>query len=336
MRRTRTRLEDLAKAAGVSIATASRSLNNSPAVNDDTKRRIWKLARELNYNFKPSMPALISSSSSTIAVVMPQSSERRDRSLDPFHQELIAAICEAARTVGCDVLITHATINDHTDLSNLMAANRANGIIFLGQSEYHEQFNKLAETQTRFIVWGAELPDQRYCSIGSDNLRGGQRATSHLISQGRRRIAFIGTTESHESRQRFAGYLAAHQNDVVNVDPELILAASFEIESAEAAIDSLISRDIKFDGIVASSDVLALGAIRSLTRAELKVPKDVSIIGYDNIQLASYMQPALTTVSQDLPKAGRLMVSKLLAFGDGASMRSERLPSNLVIRETCS
>ncbi|MGH1420601.1 MAG: LacI family DNA-binding transcriptional regulator [Hyphomonas sp.] len=336
MRRDRTRLEDLAKAAGVSIATASRSLNNSPAVNEETKKRIWKLAREMNYNFRPSMPALISSSSSTIAIVMPPPSGRRDQASDPFHQELIAGISEAARDVGCDVLITHITLNDPNDLNTLMTANRADGIIFLGQSAYHEHFNKLAETQNRFIVWGAELPDQNYCSIGSDNVRGGQRATAHLITMGRRRIAFIGTTESAEARQRFAGYLAAHQNAVVDVDPALIVSASFEIESAEAATDKLISSGINFDGVVASSDLVALGAIRSLSRAKIRVPEHVSVVGYDNIQLAAYTQPALTTISQDLAKAGRLMVSKILASGDGGPMRSERLPTDLLVRESCS
>lgn len=336
MRRQRTRLEDLAKAAGVSIATASRSLNNSPAVNEETKKRIWKLARDLNYNFRPSMPALISSSSSTIAIVMPHPNGRRDETFDPFYQELIGGISEAARDVGCDVLITHITLNDHKDLATLMTANRADGIIFLGQSAYHDHFNKLAETQNRFIVWGAELPDQKYCSVGSDNVRGGQRATTHLINQGRRRIAFIGTTESPEARQRFAGYLAAHQNAVVDVDPELIVSATFEIESAEAASDKLISSGVAFDGVVASSDLVALGAIRSLSRANINVPEQVSVIGYDNIQLAAYTRPALTTVSQDLAKAGRLMVSKLLASSDGASMRSERLPTDLMVRESCS
>lgn len=335
MRRARTRLADLAEIAGVSIATASRSLNNSPAVNDETKKRIWKLARELNYNFRPSMPALISSSSATIAIVMPPPRGRSNYASDPFHQELIGSISEAARDVGCDVLITHFTLNDHNDLTSLMTANRADGIIFLGQSAYHEHFNKLAETQTRFIVWGAELPDQRYCSVGSDNLRGGQRATSHLISQGRRRIVFIGTTDAPEAQQRFTGYLSAHQNAEIDINPELIVPASFEIESSEAAIDCLISTGVEFDGVVASSDLVALGAIRSLSRANISVPEHVAVTGYDNVQMAAYTRPALTTVSQDLAKAGRLMVSKLLASSDGASMRSERLPTDLLVRESC-
>ena len=104
---SRTRLEDLAAIAGVSIATVSRALNNSPAVNDETKRRVWKIAREQNYHFRPSMPALLSGAAATIAIVVPTPSGRPTLISDPFVQELIGGIGEAARDSGCDVVISH-------------------------------------------------------------------------------------------------------------------------------------------------------------------------------------------------------------------------------------
>ncbi len=332
---TRTRLEDLAAIAGVSIATVSRALNDSPAVNDETKRRVWKIAREQNYHFRPSMPALLSGASATIAVVIMPPQARQTQVADPFFQELIGGIAEAARASSCDVLISHLTPKSQDELLTLMASNRADGVIFLGQSLLHERFNLLAETESRFIVWGADIAGQKYCSVGSDNLRGGIRATSHLLNLGRRRIAFLGDTAAPEVQQRYEGYVEAHRRLGLAVDAALVVPAQFEISYAEAAVDSLISRGLDIDGIFAAGDLIALGAMRSLLKSGRNVPGDVAVVGYDNIQLSAYTHPSLTTVSQDMGKAGRLMVSKLLSAAESAPMRSERLPTELIVRESC-
>lgn len=332
---SRTRLEDLALIAGVSIATVSRALNNSPSVNDETKRRVWKIAREHNYHFRPTMPALLSGASSTIAIVIPTPQARQSQVSDPFFQELIGGIADAARAAGCDILISHLAPKNQDDLASLMSANRADGVIFLGQSQLHDQFNRLAETENRFIVWGAELPGQKYCSVGSDNLRGGARGASHLINLGRRRIAFLGDTSAPEVQQRFEGYVEAHRRAGTAIDPSLVVPAQFEIGFAEAAVDSLTARGMQFDGIFAAGDLIALGAIRSLLKSGRRVPEDVAIVGYDNIQLSAYTRPSLTTISQDMNKAGRLMLSKLLSASETSPLSSERLPTDLIVRESC-
>ena len=335
MSSTRTRLEDLAAIAGVSIATVSRALNNSPAVNDETKRRVWKIAREQNYNFRPSMPAILSGAAATIAVVIPTPPGRNSEVSDPFFQELIAGISDAARHAGCDILVSHLPYKSHDDLVSLMTANRADGVIFLGQGFLHERFNQLAVTENRFIVWGADLPGQRYCSIGSDNVRGGMRATTHLLNLGRQRIAFLGDTSTPEILQRYEGYIAAHRKSEMDLDPALTLPANYEVESAEAAVNTLLEQGIEFDAIFAASDLIALGAVRSILRAGLDIPEDVAVVGYDNLQLSAYSHPSLTTISQDMAKAGRIMVSKLLSSNETGPMRSERLPTELIVRETC-
>ena len=332
---SRTRLEDSPALLTVSIATVSRALNNSPAVNAETKRRVWKIAREQNYHFRPSMPALLSGATATIAVVIPTPQARQTQVADPFFQELIGGIAEAARASSCDILISHLAPKSQDDLASLMTANRADGVIFLGQSQLHDRFNRLAETENRFIVWGADLPGQKYCSVGSDNLRGGTRATSHLLNLGRRRIAFLGDTAAPEVQQRYEGYVEAHRRIGLSVDPALVVPAQFEISYAESAVDGLIGRGVTFDGIFAAGDLIALGAIRSLLKTGRKIPEEVAVIGYDNIQLSAYTHPSLTTISQDMGKAGRLMVSKLLSATESSPMRSERLPTELIVRESC-
>ena len=324
MSSTRTRLEDLASIAGVSIATVSRALNNSSAVNDETKRRVWKIAREHNYNFRPSMPALLSGAAATIAVVVPTLAGRQTEVSDPFFQELISGLSEAGRLAGCDVLISYLAPKNQNDLASIMTANRAEGVIFLGQSFLHERFNQLAETESRFIVWGAEIPGQKYCSIGS-----------HLLNLGRRRIAFVGDTSNPEILQRYEGYISAHRRADIPLDADLTLQSSFDVESAEAAISSLMERGVTFDAVFGANDLIALATIRSLLREGVRVPDDVSVIGYDDLQLSAYGYPALSTISQDPARAGRILVAKLIASVDTGSMRSERLPTELIVRESC-
>lgn len=334
-RRRATRLEDLARLAGVSITTVSRALNDSASVNQETKRHIWKLAREHDYPFRRYMPAGPTAAAATVAIAIPPPQGREARLSDPFVLELVAGIGEAARARGCDFLVSHVAPADIADLAALMATNRANGVIFLGQSTLHHAFNELAEKETRFVVWGAQLPKQAYCSVGSDNTLGGRRATLHLARLGRKRIAFLGDTEAPEAMQRHYGYLEALGQAGLVADPRLTLQTHFETEAAEASIDALLQARVKFDGIVAASDLIAIGAIRALARVGISVPGDVSVVGYDDLRLAQLSRPALTTIRQDTTLAGRLLVAKLLNSDATTELTSERLPTDLIVRESC-
>jgi DNA-binding LacI/PurR family transcriptional regulator len=333
--RKTTRLEDLARLAGVSIATASRALNDSPAVNDRTKQTIWKLAREHDYPFRRYMPAGPIGAQGTIALVTPRPQGREGRLSDPFFLELLAGVGEAARERGCDLVMSHVSPANLDDLTVAMTTSRADGVIFLGQSTLHSAFNRMAETESRFVVWGAELPDQNYCSIGSDNIHGGRRATAHLARLGRKRIVFLGDLDPPEAMQRQRGYAEALEQAGLTLDGDLIVPAHFEVESAEASVDSMLARGLEFDGIVAASDMIALGAVRSLLHHGKTVPGDVSVIGFDNVPFSRYSRPALSTIAQDTMKAGRVMVSKLLDSAGPRAGRSERIPTDLIVRETC-
>jgi DNA-binding LacI/PurR family transcriptional regulator len=330
----KTRLEDLAQIAGVSITTVSRALNDSAAVNSQMKQQIWKLARENNYPFRGYMPAGPTTAAATLSVVIPRPQGRGAQLSDPFILELLAGIGEAARARGCDLLISHVSPSKPEDLLPLMESNRTSGVIFVGQSSLHPAFNRLSESHSRFAVWGAQMPKQTYCSVGSDNPLGGRRATLHLARLRRRRIVFLGDNEAPEAMQRFQGYIAALTEAGLSSDPKLRVPAHFDIESAEASVDALIARRTKFDGIVAASDLIALGAIRALVRAGMNVPGDVSVVGFDDVPFARYCRPALTTIRQDTGLAGRLLVSKLLNSGSGEA-QSERLPTDLVVRQSC-
>ncbi|WP_019833553.1 LacI family DNA-binding transcriptional regulator [Sphingomonas sp. PR090111-T3T-6A] len=327
-----TTLEDLAKLAGVSVSTVSRALNDQPLISARTKQRIWALAREHNYPFRMTMPASPIGAEGSIAIVTPHVRSGPLPLSHPFFLELLASIGEAARARGCDFTVSHISPTSYEDLLHATTTSRASGVIFLGQSVLHEALNRLAETNARFVVWGAQMRGQRYCSIGSDNELGGRRATLHLARLGRKAILFIGGSDL-EAVQRREGYTEALRESGLDADPRLIVPVDFELESAEAAVGRLLRRRVHFDGIVASSDLIALGAINALRRAGLSVPRDVSVVGYDDMLLSRLSTPALTTIRQDTASAGRMLVSRILS--DHIDHEPERLATDLIVRESC-
>ncbi|MGN6280120.1 MAG: LacI family DNA-binding transcriptional regulator [Sphingomonas sp.] len=328
----KTTLEDLARLAGVSISTVSRALNDQPLISTRTKQRIWALAREHDYPFRASMPQAPIGAAGSIAIVTPNMRGRPLPLSHPFFLELLASIGEAARDRGCDFTVSHVAPANLDDLVVTTTTSRADGVIFLGQSMLHDELNQLADTGARFVVWGAHINGQRYRSIGSDNLLGGRRATLHLARLGRRRILFMGGSDP-EAQQRRRGYREALEESGFEYDAKLVCEVEFELETAEAALANLLHRGIAFDGIVAASDVIALGAIRALRRAGLGVPEDVSVVGYDDMLLSRLSTPALSTIRQDNQRAGQLLVSSILdAAVEGLP---SLLPTELIIRESC-
>ncbi len=333
--KSRTRLEDLAVLAGVSIATASRALNDSPAVARHTKLAIWKLAREHDYPFQAHMPQGPVGAEATVVVVIPQRRLSRGGLHYALLMELLAGVTDAARDRGCDVLVSHTAPTGLADLEALTSTNRSEGVIFLGASPLHEDLNRLAAADPRFVTWGPQMPGQTYCSVGSDNLAGGRRATLHLARLGRRRIAFLGDLGAPESHQRHEGYVDALRKSGLLFEPELVVPCHFDVEAAEAAVVGLLERRKAFDAIVTANDELAIGASRALQGAGLRIPDDVAVVGYDDLPFARLSRPALTTIAQDAAQGGRLLVSKLLAVRGGGEVRSERLPTELIVRESC-
>ena len=325
-------LERLARLAKVSVSTVSRALNDHPSISHTKKKELWALARKHGYEFRRHMPASPIGAEGAIIVVTPRVRGRPLPLSHPFFLELLASIGEAARDRGCDFTVSHLVPANYEDLVHATTTGRANGVIFLGQGALHDELNRLAETDARFVVWGAQIPGQKYCTVGTDNVLGGRRATQHLLKLGRKRILFLGGTDP-EATQRFRGYSEALQEAGVRIDDALIGRVEFEAESAESAVDGLMTRKVPFDGIVAASDLIALGGIRALHRAGVHVPRDISVVGYDNNLLSRLSTPTLSTVQQDIAKAGRMLVSKLVEWS--SHPRPEMLSTELIIRESC-
>lgn len=334
VRPQRLQLADIARLAGVSISTASRALSNNPLVSEKTRARVGELARSLNYTVNVGAQSLRLRQNTTVGVVLPFSLSQRRKVSDPFFLALIGSIATALTDRGKEMLLTRVSEDHLASAGQLYDAGRALGIIVIGQWHQHDQLNALAARQVPLVVWGAHLPQQLYCTVGSDNVDGGRVGTKHLLDAGRRRIAFLGDISEPEVAQRYDGYLKAHAACGVKPVASLRISTSFDADEARVEISRLVGGRTKFDGIFAASDVIAMTAISALTQAGLRVPQDVSVVGFDDIEMARHYHPSLSTVRQPIDEAGEAMVDALLDIVDGRKTAPRQLPAILIQRES--
>jgi DNA-binding LacI/PurR family transcriptional regulator len=327
-------MDDVARLAGVSVSTVSRALNQSSLVNDETRTRIVELARSLNYSINVGASNLRMQRNHTVAVVVPYDAKTRQHISDPFFVSILGSLADALTDRGYDMLLSRVDA-DRLDLAaQLEGSGRAIGVILIGQWHHHDQLNELAARRVPLVVWGARLTQQIYCTVGGDNIAGGMLATEHLISTGRRHIAFFGDPELPEVGHRFEGYQRALKQHAIPFDSRLVRPAAFSEGSARRAVEELIAEKVHFDAIFASSDLLAMRAVRSLREHGLLVPRDVGVVGYDDVELAQYFHPSLTTIRQPIIRAGEALVDALLAVVAGRHPTPPVLPTELIVRES--
>jgi DNA-binding LacI/PurR family transcriptional regulator len=327
-------MSDIARLAGVSTATVSRALSGSRLVNEGTRARIAELARSLNYTINIGAQSLRLGQNNTVSVIVPFDPVSREHLTDPFFLGLIGSIADALTENGFEMLLSRVDA-DHLDQAALpFDTGRAAGVVMVGQWHHHDQLNAMALRGIPFVVWGAQLPRQLYATVGSDNLGGGRQATEFLLNLGARRIAFLGDPELPEVGLRHAGYLAAHEVRGVVPDRTLTRKVPFVQAAIEREVQALAQRSKPIDAIFASSDLTAMTAINTLRRLGKDVPRDIAVVGYDDIPLAAYFHPALTTVRQPMPAAGQMIVEALKAQLAGEAPQAHLLPTELVLRES--
>jgi DNA-binding LacI/PurR family transcriptional regulator len=333
-RTSKTQMVDIARIAGVSVSTVSRALAGSSLVNEETKKRIAELAKSLRFSANVGASNLRRGQSQTIAVVLPKSTADQQPVSDPFFISLLGELADALTHRGYDMLLTRVDEERIDDVEGLVISGRALGIVVIGQWLHHYALTGLASRGVPIAVWGAALPGSNYFIVGSDNRLGGKLATQHLIACGRKKIMFLGDTRLPEVALRFEGYRDALIANGGMVNPGLTAAIPFEAKAARRALDDLFSHTTDFDALFACSDLMAMTANALLAARGVRVPEEVSVVGYDDLALASQVHPTLTSVRQPLADAAQALVDNVLHAREGKLPTMTVLKTALVERES--
>ncbi|WP_406666887.1 LacI family DNA-binding transcriptional regulator [Gallaecimonas sp. GXIMD1310] len=317
-------LADLAALAGVSESTASRALRDNPLINENTRRRVQQLAREQNFRINASARNLRLQKTNTVAVIIVFDASSSQAISDPFLLAMLGTLADELSQRGYDMLLT--TTRSGTSTTPYMDAQRADGLIVIGQGEQEARIRELHLEQVPFVVWGANAPDLGYSVVGSNNSKGGQLAARHLLEQGCQRLLFLGNIHHLEIRQRWQGFLQSAPQAAQH-DCDFTSAAGHSVTAALFA-----DGQRPYDGILAASDTIGVGAIKALNEAGIAIPQDVAIVGFDDMAIAEYAYPALSSVRQDVAGGGRQLVESLLARMAGQEPASIELDVSLVTR----
>lgn len=331
---------DIAHLAGVSQPTVSRALRNSPLVSLETRQKVQQIARELNYKVDVNARNLRSQRTNTLALLLFEDKGKTERFINPFFLSMLGSITRATANHGYDLLVSFQQLSEDWN-AEYEDANKADGIIFLGYGHYGTYIERISELDRQgahFVTWGPVIEDQPGLFVGCDNEQGGHLSAKHLIEHGHKKIAFLGdeSEDYPEFRDRYAGYVRAHQEADLKINAKLRVNAFFSEESGYAAAKKLLKSGAEFTAISCASDLIAIGAIKALRESGLRVPSDIAIVGFDDIPTAEHLAPALTTIRQDTFSAGQALVdSVLMLINEEQDVSSRLLPTSLVVRDSC-
>ena len=333
-------MKDIARLAGVSSSTASRALRNSPLISDETKERVKSIAQQ--HGYRPHLGArnLRLKKTNTVVAILPFRFGTESVFSNPYILKMLGEVGSSLRKYEYDLLLSRLEDVEPAIDDLYVHGGLADGAIILGRGEGDpKKLAILAATEIPFVVLGPQYENQDYCSVGIDNIASAYKAVNHLLHLGRRRIAIIADDFDNEYKEgylRFKGYLKALTDWGLSVDENLLVHSITTGQASYSAIQNLLNNGTEVDSIFAVGDVQAIAAIKALKDSNRRVPEDVAVVGFDNINLCDFTIPSLTSVSQRLSDGvAESLVEKLMQLIDGQAVESTMLEGKLVIRRSC-
>ena len=324
-------MRDVARQAGVSVATVSRVFNESGPVGEGTRDRILRTAVKLRYVPNGTARSLTTNSTETVGVLLPNL-------YGEFYSEVIRGVEGAVRERRYHTLLSSV----HDGLDELVAAlrtlvGRVDGLIVMSPDIGADVLEANLPAGLPVVLLGTPVPD--HASVVIDNAAGAEAMVRHLVGLGHRRIALIGGAPGNTDAQaRRAGYRRALRESGVAADPALVVDGDFTESSGHAAARTLLALSERPTAVFAANDSMAIGALRAFREAGLDVPDDIALGGFDDIPVARYVTPALTSVHVPIHEMGARAVEAVLdavESGEGDRTSTITLSTRLVVRESC-
>ncbi len=324
-------IKDVAREAGVSHATVSRALRGSPLISSPTIARVQATAEKMGYSVNAVARSLVTGKTQTIGVVVTSIA-------DPFVGGVTAGIEEFANEKGYSVIL--ATCHANAEIEKRMVSNlrerAVDGILVTSSRVGEEYLPLLTQLKVPVVLLNNQQPGDYAYSVTIDNVGSARRAVEHLLQLGHRRIAYIGHTQGYATdRDRRQGYEEALQAAGIALDADLILQAESTPESGSQAAARLDQLSPRPTAIFCYNDITALGVLAYARAQGVDVPRDWSVVGFDDLFLSQHLHPPLTTVHQPMWEMGRAAAEVLLDLIAGKTPREGvQMPGELIVRQS--
>jgi LacI family transcriptional regulator len=323
-------MRDVAEQAGVSVTTVSHVINNSRPVNPETRSRVEQAMQVLGYHPNVVARSLRRGKTNTIGVILPDNT-------NPYFAEVVRGIEDSSFSKGYSVMLC----NSDNDLdkehlyTNVLIEKQVDGIIFVAAGLSEENINNLRIRGVPSVLVDRQVPGVKLDSVFADNQAGGFVATNHLIGLHHTSIACITGPEGvRSSSERIAGYQQALEAAGIPVNPDWVVEGDFQYQSGFSAAQQLLNGGETPSAFFACNDLMAIGVYRYAHEHQLRIPEDISIIGFDDIRLAEFTNPPLTTIRQSKAEMGSQAAELLLAriANGNLAIRQEVVSVQLVER----
>ncbi len=328
-------IKDIARELGLSVNTVSRALNSKPDVSRQTRARVLETARRLHYVPNTIARSLVTSRSNTLGLVVTDV-------VNPFYSRIIRGVEETARQRGYTIILLNTNEQDEDERAaiRVLRSKRVDGMIISPVQVSHDHIAALQEDGYPFVLINRYFPDLDTDYVINDNRLGAYLATGHLVRLGHRHIAHI-TGPKHVSsvRERLRGYRQALDEGGIAADQQRIIHTNLSLEGGYQATQQLLDACPLPTALFTYSDLLAVGALKAIREAGLRVPEHIALVGYDDIEFAAFLEIPLTTISQPSYEIGSRGVELLLELIENPDEQRQRhhivLEPRLIVRKSC-
>ncbi|MCE7792905.1 LacI family transcriptional regulator [Salipaludibacillus sp. CUR1] len=323
-------IKDVAKRAGVAVSTASYALSGSSKIKGTTREKVLLAAKELNYRKNGLAMDLKKSKTKTIALILSDLS-------GPFYSELIRGVQELALEKEYDLIVCGSHGDESSTAAKFLRETRTDGVILLAHNINSEFIRESAREGFPIIVLDRHLSgDPNIISINVNNRKGGYHATDYLIQSGKKSVGLIsGPSNSADSQDRVAGYKEALEAHGITPLSKWIINGKFTQEGGYQATKMLVHQGDIPEAVFYANDEMAIGGLEALKEHNIRVPEDISIIGFDDIQLTPYLTPPLTTMRQPKYEIGKLAAHVIFRVLEGDQVNEHyTFDTELIKRES--
>jgi LacI family transcriptional regulator len=325
-------IKDVAREAGVSVATVSRVWNDADFVSPETRQRVAEVAARLGYSPHGAARSLITRTTFALGVLLPDL-------YGEFFSEIIRGIDHVAQAAGYHILVSSShESKDEIDAALRSMRGRVDGMIIMSSDLEAQRTLQALQGSFPVVLLNGGAEATAFDTITIENHEGAREMTRHLLARGHRRIAMIGGPQrNYDAAERLRGYETALRENGIGIEKSLIVQGDFSELSGHRAVERLLALERQPTAIFAANDSMAIGALSALRENSLRVPEDMAVAGFDDIPLARYMNPPLSTVHVDISQLGERAAALLLSSLQKSTRLREhlQLSTTLVIRASC-